>query len=370
VSDGRTELLIVGGFLGSGKTTAIAGLARRLAEAGLKTGIVTNDQGSDLVDTAFLAREGLSVLEVTGGCFCCNFDEFTNRLSDLAATGRPDIILAEPVGSCTDLVATIFKPIQHRFTAEFRLRPLTVLADPARVRKLLQQAEGSGYPTEVNYLFEKQLEEADIIAISKIDTLAADERARLASFLGERFPGREIRAFSAVTGEGFAGWVGMLMNETERSGGRILRDIDYERYGAAEASLGWLNSRTLVKSREPGDFRTIVTAIMNGVDRALEPGTGEIAHLKVYAIADGDFTKASLVERGGTPRFERAMEKPAREALLLINARVTADPDHLRKLVDHAVGEVAREFSLDVSDGKTESFRPGFPKPSYRYPSI
>ncbi len=370
MTDGQTELVIVGGFLGSGKTTAIAGFARQLAGVGLKTGIVTNDQGSDLVDTAFLVREGLSVLEVTGSCFCCNFDEFANRLSELAAAERPDIILAEPVGSCTDLVATIFKPIQHRFTSEFRLRPLTVLADPARVGKLLQQTDGSGFPTEINYLFEKQLEEADIIAISKIDTVAAEERTRLASFLAERFPGREIRAFSALTGEGFAGWVGTLMNDAETAGGRMLREIDYGLYGAAEASLGWLNSRALVKSHDPQDFQAIVSAIMTGIDRALHGGTGEIAHLKVYAITDGDFTKASLVERGGIPRFERAMEMPSREAQILINARVTADPDRLRDLVDFAVQEVIREFSLAVSDRRTESFRPGLPKPTYRYPSI
>ncbi|MDR0287724.1 MAG: cobalamin synthesis protein P47K, partial [Clostridiales bacterium] len=96
-----TKLIIIGGFLGSGKTTVILELAKRFLSLGQKVGIVTNDQGSELVDTEFLRANGLSVLEVTGGCFCCNFDEFTRKVEELAKSEMPDVILAEPVGSCT-----------------------------------------------------------------------------------------------------------------------------------------------------------------------------------------------------------------------------------------------------------------------------
>lgn len=105
------RLGIIGGFLGAGKTTLILNLAKKYREQGLKIGIVTNDQGSELVDTEFLRSEGFSVVEVEGGCFCCNFDLFTEKIEGLAEANIPDIILAEPVGSCTDLIATIFKQV-------------------------------------------------------------------------------------------------------------------------------------------------------------------------------------------------------------------------------------------------------------------
>lgn len=41
-----------GGFLGAGKTTAVGKLAGRLTEKGLRVGLITNDQGRNLVDTA------------------------------------------------------------------------------------------------------------------------------------------------------------------------------------------------------------------------------------------------------------------------------------------------------------------------------
>ncbi|HML49549.1 MAG TPA: GTP-binding protein, partial [Clostridia bacterium] len=126
------RLTVVGGFLGAGKTSAIARMAALLIGQGHKVGIVTNDQSENLVDTNFLRSEGRTVVEVTKGCFCCNFDEFTLKLKSLSQAEFPDIILAEPVGSCTDLIATIFKPIMNDYTREFVMAPLSVLADPRR----------------------------------------------------------------------------------------------------------------------------------------------------------------------------------------------------------------------------------------------
>ena len=79
----HTRLLVIGGFLGAGKTTLIAAAARALTAAGHTLGIVTNDQGGDLVDTQYLSALGFPVLEVTGGCFCCNFDEFVKKIRQL-----------------------------------------------------------------------------------------------------------------------------------------------------------------------------------------------------------------------------------------------------------------------------------------------
>ena len=65
---------MVGGFLGAGKTTTLARLAKHYMQQGLNVGIVTNDQADDLVDTNMLRSLGFEVGEVAGACFCCNFD--------------------------------------------------------------------------------------------------------------------------------------------------------------------------------------------------------------------------------------------------------------------------------------------------------
>ena len=64
----RIRYIMVGGFLGAGKTTTLARLARSYVDQGLNVGIVTNDQADDLVDTNLLRSQGFHVGEVTGAC--------------------------------------------------------------------------------------------------------------------------------------------------------------------------------------------------------------------------------------------------------------------------------------------------------------
>ena len=67
------KLYLVNGFLGSGNTTAIQMACQNLQNNQKRVGVITNDQGEELVDTAFLKNHDLPTLQVTGGCFCCNY---------------------------------------------------------------------------------------------------------------------------------------------------------------------------------------------------------------------------------------------------------------------------------------------------------
>ena len=64
----RARYVMIGGFLGAGKTTCVARLAQQLTAEGLKVGLITNDQGSELVDTAMLRSRGFATEEIPGGC--------------------------------------------------------------------------------------------------------------------------------------------------------------------------------------------------------------------------------------------------------------------------------------------------------------
>src|SRR5688572_9572586 len=101
----KAKYIMVGGFLGSGKSTAVARLARHFKDQGLQVGLITNDQGNGLVDTKFFHSNGYSVEEIAGGCFCCRFNSLMEAANSLSKHSRPDVFIAEPVGSCTDLVA-------------------------------------------------------------------------------------------------------------------------------------------------------------------------------------------------------------------------------------------------------------------------
>ena len=103
----HSRYVMIGGFLGAGKTTAVLRAARTLTDRGLRVGLITNDQSTGLVDTAMLRSHGFAVEEIAGGCFCCRFPSLQEAAGRLDESTRPDVFLAEPVGSCTDLVATV-----------------------------------------------------------------------------------------------------------------------------------------------------------------------------------------------------------------------------------------------------------------------
>ena len=132
VGNSKTRYIMIGGFLGAGKTTAIGKLARRLTDQGLRVGLITNDQGRHLVDTALLRCQGFATEEIPGGCFCCRFDALLDAAQTLAQQSRPDVFIAEPVGSCTDLVATVAYPLRRLYGQDFTVAPVSVLVDPIR----------------------------------------------------------------------------------------------------------------------------------------------------------------------------------------------------------------------------------------------
>ena len=138
----KTRFLMIGGFLGAGKTTTLARLAKYYTDQGLRVGIVTNDQAFGLVDTESLRSQGFDVGEVPGACFCCKFEDLVETAIQLGEEYQPDILLTEPVGSCTDLAATVIHPLRHLYGDRYSLAPLAVLCKPEHGRKILSGGTG------------------------------------------------------------------------------------------------------------------------------------------------------------------------------------------------------------------------------------
>ena len=170
-TNGIARYVMIGGFLGAGKTTAIDRFAGELSRRGMRVGLITNDQSAGLVDTALLRSHGFAVEEITGGCFCCRFGSLREAADELTRQTRPEVFLAEPVGSCTDLLATVSYPLRRLYGDRFRIAPLSVLVDPIRAARILGLVEGRSFSPKVVYVYRKQLEEAEFIVLNKCDQL-------------------------------------------------------------------------------------------------------------------------------------------------------------------------------------------------------
>jgi G3E family GTPase len=362
----RLRFVMVGGFLGAGKTTTLARLARFYQGRGQKVGLVTNDQAENLVDTTNLRAQGFAVEEIAGACFCCRFNDLVEKVGSLEVGARPDVILAEPVGSCTDLVATVVQPLKDLYGLRFEVAPYAVLFKPAHGLGILdpQPSRRGGFSPKAEYIFRKQLEEADALVVNRIDEMAPAEIERVVTLVTARFPGVPVLKISAKTGTSFETLPALL--DQEGNFGRKILDIDYDTYAEGEAELGWLNATYHVTASSTFDLDALLLAVVGGLQVAVAD-QGEVAHLKAIGLSDSGFGVANLV--GSAAQAELSLPSRARvpEVELIVNARVALDPAILEAIVTRVVAEVARQQGVAVLPSQLQSFRPGRPTPTHRY---
>ncbi len=362
--------IMIGGFLGAGKSTAMGKLAQYLSAKDVTVGLITNDQASGLVDTLNLRSQGFEVEEIAGGCFCCRFNSLLDAAKRLDQNTRPEVFLAEPVGSCTDLVATVSYPLRRIYGEDFRVAPFSVLIDPIRLKRVLGLEEGRSFSSKVTYVYRKQLEEADALLINKIDLLEADDLEKIKVALDEEFPGKKIFAVSARDGDGLDAWFEYL--ETTEESSAIPLQIDYDTYAEGEALLGWLNATVDVESSEEEfDANQLIEELAKDLGEKLDQEEAMVAHLKMTFSPDGaladEIALVSLVREGFVPELAHELPGPVTSGQLIVNLRAEASPDLLRSLLSSSL-EAHREQSaaMKLQLDHVENFRPGRPVPTHR----
>jgi hypothetical protein len=304
---------VVGGFLGAGKTTLILTAARLLQQRGLRPAAILNDQGGDLVDTHYAAAMGIECDQVTGGCFCCRFPDLVDAAGRLLEF-QPDVIFAEAVGSCTDIVATTLRPLLREHRDRFDVAPLTVVLHP----------QANFDDPDLDFLYRNQVAEADILF---------------------------------ARGESVQAWLDKIVSREIPAGAKTL-DIDYTRYAEAEAALAWLNIRVTAHAAPPISAPMLIGPLL---DR-LEPQI-RIVHLKLFTQSDAGYLKAALTGNGRDPIVEGALDaSPSAQHDILLNVRALNDPDALRAIVERELDAVPAR----VEWRHVECFRPSPPVPYYR----
>ena len=364
----KARYVMIGGFLGAGKTTSVAKLAGRLTRQGLRVGLITNDQGSELVDTAMLRSKGFTTEEIPGGCFCCRFKSLVDAANKLTTTMRPDVFIAEPVGSCTDLVATVTYPLRRIYSNDFSIAPLSVLVDPIRALRIFGLEEGGKFSDKVLYIYRKQLEEADIIVINKCELLDAPRRVVLRQTLADNFPKAELLEASARNGAGLEAWFDRVMATSQRA--RLAMDVDYESYAEGEALLGWLNCTVALSASSAFDGNKVLQRLAETLQQRLNEERGEIAHLKMTLSPDeglGDLAVINVVRNDFVPELGQELAEPVASGQLIINLRAEAAPETLRSAVESALAQLGKQPPwLTAKLEHLEHFRPGKPTPTHR----
>lgn len=365
----KRTVILVGGFLGAGKTTLIAAAVERLSARGKRVGVITNDQAASLVDTASLTRPGLAVQEVAGGCFCCRFDDLVAAMERIVESESPDLLIGEPVGSCTDLSATVLQPLKRLLADRFAAAPFSVVVDGTQLRSALQDGETPRFPENVLYIYRKQLEEADMIVLNKVDLLDGPALSKVEELLRHEFPQTPVMALSAKDGTGVDAWLDHVLTATEA--GKTVTEVDYDVYADGEAALGWLNASVSLQAQQKTDWPEFCSTFMEAMRGALREADAEIAHLKLHvgAGAGANVWTANLTSNDGGLSSRGEVPPSFSKVRLLINARAHVDPDRLRSITERCLAATTGDtIRFEIDD--LRHFVPARPTPTHRYDSV
>jgi len=364
----KARYIMIGGFLGAGKTTAVSKLAEHLTRQGLRVGIITNDQGRNLVDTAMLRSQGFTTEEIPGGCFCCRFNSLVEAAEKLTANTSPDVFIAEPVGSCTDLVATVTYPLRRLYGDNFTVAPVSVLVDPIRAQRIFGLEPGGSFTEKVIYIYNKQIEEADLVVISKCDLLDDQRLESLRHAITAKFPKKEIATISSRNGTNLTPWFDLLLSGEQSAG--IAMEVNYETYADGEALLGWLNCTVQISAAQAFDSDPFLKDLATQVQQRLQAQNAEVAHLKMtlsHNTGLNEIAVVNLVRNDFVPELSLRMESPVQDAQLIVNLRAEAAPDILGTIVREALAAASSSFpTLCATVDHLEHFRPGKPSPTHR----
>jgi G3E family GTPase len=355
------KLFLLGGFLGSGKTTAIQQAARYLQQTGKKVGVVTNDQGDQLVDTRFLQQEDVDVEEVTGSCFCCNFRQFAESIRSLQVKNFPDVVFAESVGSCTDLVATVMKPL-----LAYDNSIDTVLSVFADVRLLCTYLlmDGNIFNGNMNYVYQKQLEEADLIVVNKTDTLTEEQLSAAKVLINDAYPLHKILFQDSLDAADIQQWL-ELGFAYEAATPRKSLEINYDEYAAGEAEMAWYDSEVTITTPD-NTAQEASQKLISGIYSRLLELKCLIGHLKFMVRSKQEQVKVSFTAIPPAEKFRFAGNWHTNNVRVLINGRVKASPVVIETAVADVIKEIQAQEGVTVTETNKKAFQPGYPKPTHR----
>jgi Ni2+-binding GTPase involved in maturation of urease and hydrogenase len=358
------KLFLVGGFLGSGKTTAIYNAAKQLIDNKKKVGVITNDQGTRQVDTLFIRSCDIASQEVSGGCFCCNYDDLEQSIRSLEVNEQPDVIFAESVGSCADLAATVVNPLLTFNPGKYEI-VLSVFADIRLLIKFLQN-DRNIFHDSINYIYEKQLEEADIIVVNKTDLLTQKQTAVAKKLIAEFYGSRTILYQNSLSKDAIEQWL-MTCGDIKNSLLRRSLEIDYNEYAAGEAKLAWLDEEIRIVTKDNTAVSAGYELILKIYDTIREEGY-PVGHLK-FLIDDGKIKKKISFNSIALQEANDWDQSETDRVIILINVRIQARPDLIRKIVADAIIATELLAHCKISETGFSAFVPDYPKPTHRLPA-
>jgi cobalamin biosynthesis protein CobW len=177
-SEKRIPILVVSGFLGSGKTSLVRHLLRDAQTQGTRVAVISNEFGALGIDQALLGKGEEAYVELEGGCVCCQLsDALRDTLQMLWERVQPDQVIVETSG------VALPSDTQLQFWRE----PVSTWVDDD-MAVVVVNAEQLLEGRDLQGTFEDQVSSADLLLLNKIDLVPTERLPQLEAVLEEMAP--------------------------------------------------------------------------------------------------------------------------------------------------------------------------------------
>ena len=354
------RFMVVSGFLGAGKTTAMIAMGEYMDRNYGHVGLIANDLGANLVDTNLTQTSGCTVEEIASGCICYQMDNTIDKIRRLKDRDGCVFVMSDIPGCGVGALDHTYHRLADDCADWITLAPFMVVVDPERLRMLLPEKADINLPEELVYLMKLQLEEADLVVLNKIDLLTDEEIKRDVDFLREACPDVPVMAISALERTGIPELVDFIT--THESALKNFSVRDDEKFAEAETKLTWYNRRMFFKTLDESkvDCNAVIDDIIEEIRMGLIERKRNVPHLKTFATAGaGDFNKCSLIGVDYDIEHAQLFIRKHKKMSMIINARAVCESRPLARLVDDAIDEICDKWNLDVQVFFTECFGMG-----------
>jgi len=225
----------------------------------------------------------------------------------------------------------------------------------------------NSFDESVNYIYKKQLEEAGIIIVNKIDLVTAEELKEMKQLMDDKYGDRIILYQNSLDEDSVYKWL-LTLDESPANKMKSL-NINYDIYAEGEAKLAWFDQELEVYSPE-SDALGVIENLINNIYKKVTERQFPIGHLKFLvngtrkiSFTSGGEQLASL----SIPATGSNGTQINNPATLLVNLRLETSPGMIAQLVREAITESEVQFNCKIIVISLNSFQPGYPKPVHRF---
>lgn len=349
------QVIVVGGFLGSGKTTTIINMGKYLAEKGKKVAIIVNEIGEIGIDGDVIKRFGFDTKEITSGCICCSLKVgLRTTVTLLVKEYNPDILMIEPTGIAFPHVIRDEIELMN-LGEQVRIAPLVTLIDGSRFKHLMK---------EVKDFAMRQIIDAEILGINKVDLIEPIRLPILEASVQQLNPKARVVLLSGKdTGERFENFMQIVLPDLEGISETVPKaeieekvepSAPQEIESSIEASkVGSYSAEFTVEdeSLSTEAARELTTELMNAIKaKVLKLNPEFVGHIKLFLDNGSETVKQSVTIYYEKPQEDIIKSKEgAVPTLKILSAVSNVEKGAVKDAVNRSVQEVFERKKVKVS---------------------